>query len=197
MKTTIFGLILVILLITLSLFVLPGCNKSSVQPAANKSLSNTPTSLNGKSSTDTVVTNKPVTTYTTTPLTGDQITLVPHFYKSPTADSSYLYFVAQTKNFYCGISLLHTSYSLVNNVYTIGFLDVVQPSPCIIGQNPIAAEIKFTQSPAGNVPVGTFPLTVTLNGTTYTGSIVISSTSVSFSWAYTSGVLIAPQQISR
>ncbi|HEY4326605.1 MAG TPA: hypothetical protein VGN20_21650 [Mucilaginibacter sp.] len=194
MKTTIFGLILVILLITLSLFVLPGCNKSSVQPTANKPISTKPTALNGKS-TDTVAT--PPVQYATTPLTGDEITLVPHFYKSPTADSSYLYFEAHTKNSYCGTSLLHASYQLVNNNYIINFLDVIQPTPCVIGQNPVATELSFTQSPAGNVPLGTFPLNVTLNGTTYTGSIIVSSTSVSFSWAYTSGVLIAPQQISR
>jgi hypothetical protein len=197
MKTAIFSFLAILLLVILSLFVLPGCNKSNVLPAANKTASNSSTTLNGKPATDTVGTTKPVTTYSTVPLTGDQITLVPHFYKSPTADSSYLYFVAQTKNFYCGISLLHTSYGLTNGNYSIGFLDVVQPSPCIIGDSPIAATISFTTSPADSMPVGTFPLSVTLNGITYTGSIVSSSTSIAFNWTYTSGVLIAPQQISR
>jgi len=134
--------------------------------------------------------------YTSTPLTGDQITLVPHYYKSPTADSAYLYFVAQTKNYYCGISKLAVSSSLVNNNYSIGFLNVVQPSPCVIGNGPIAAVINFTTNQPGPLPVGTFPLTVTLNGTTYSGTIVISTTAITFNWNYTSGVLIAPKVIS-
>jgi len=223
MKTAIFSFLAIVLLVILSLFVLPGCNKSGVLPAANKTTASKSTSLDGKSDTvtkppvkkdtvakppvkkdtvakppvkkDTVA--KPPVQYSTVPLTGDQITLVPHFYKSPTADSSYLYFVAQTKNFYCGISLLHTSYSLTIGNYSIGFLDVVQPSPCVIGDGPIAATISFTTNPAGPMPVGTFPLSVTLNGTTYTGSITATATTISFNWTYTSGVLITPQQISK
>jgi hypothetical protein len=140
---------------------------------------------------------KPAITYNYPQLTGDQITLVPHFYNNPAADSSYLSFVAQTKNSYCGTSKLLVADSLVNNSYGIRFLYVEQPSPCIIGQSPIAAVINFTQNPAVAIPNGTFPLSVTLNGTTYTGSIVATSSTITFNWNYTSGVLIAPMQISR
>jgi hypothetical protein len=44
---------------------------------------------------------------------------------------------------------------------------------------------------------GSYPLTVTLNDTTYTGSIAISTASVTFNWNYTKGVLITPKQIAR
>ena len=140
---------------------------------------------------------KPVVTYNYLQLTGDQITLVPHFYNNPAADSSYLSFVAQTKNSYCGTSKLVVADSLINNKYGINFLYVSQPNPCIIGQSPIAAVISFTQNPAVSVPNGTFPLSVTLNGTTYTGTIVATSSTISFNWNYTSGVLISPKQINR
>lgn len=133
--------------------------------------------------------------YTTTLLTGDQITLVPYFHSS--ADSSYIVLVAQTKNYYCGISRLVAADSLVNNKYSINFVDVVQPSPCVIGNSPIAAVINFTQNQPGHLANGTFPLSVSLNGTTYTGSIVVTTTTISFNWDYTSGVLIAPKQINR
>jgi len=139
----------------------------------------------------------PVITYNYIPLTGDQITLVPHYYNNPTADSSYLSFVAQTQKSYCGISKLAVADSLINNNYGIKFLYVIQPTPCTIGQSPIAATINFTQNLPGTLPDGTFPLSVTLNGTTYTGSIVATSTTITFNWNYTSGVLIAPKQISR
>ena len=191
MKTAIFSFLAILLLVILSLFVLPGCNKSSELPALNKPISTKSASLDGKTTTDTVA--KPPVQYVTVPLTGDQITLVPHFYKSPTADSSFLYLMAQPKNSYCYNSTLQVSHNLDNNGnYSIGFLDVVEPSPCVGGDSPIFAEIDFTQNPAGNLPVGTFPLTITLNGAIYTGSIISSSTSITFNWNYTSGVIIAP-----
>jgi hypothetical protein len=140
---------------------------------------------------------RPVTTYSYLPLTGDQITLVPHFYNNPTADSSYLSFVAQTKKSYCGISKLVVADSLINNKYGVNFLYVSQPSPCVIGQSPIAAVINFTQNLPVSLPNGTFPLSVTLNNTTYTGSIVVTSSNITFNWNYTSGVIISPMQISR
>jgi len=140
---------------------------------------------------------QPVTTYNYIPLTGDQITLVPHFYNNPAADSSYLTLVAQTQKSYCGTSRLIAADSLINNKYGINFLYVVQPTQCTIGQSPIAAVINFTQNQPGILPNGTFPLSVTLNGTTYTGSIVATSTIITFNWNYTAGVLIAPKQISR
>jgi len=140
---------------------------------------------------------KPTITYNYPPLTGDQITLVPHFYNNPVADSTYLSFVAQTKNYYCGTSKLVVADSLINNSYGIRFLYVSQPSPCVIGQSPIAAVINFTQNQPGVLPIGTFPLSVTLNGTTYTGSIVATSTTITFNWNYTSGVLISPLQVNR
>jgi len=135
--------------------------------------------------------------YIITPLTGDQITLVPHFYNNPAADSSYLTFVAKTHNSYCGISKLNLTDSLVNKTYAIDFLNVIQPTPCVIGSSPIATVINFTQKMPGNLPNGTYPLSVTLNGKTFTGSIVATSTIITFKWNYNSGVLILPNQISR
>ncbi|MDF2433470.1 MAG: hypothetical protein JWP44_3101 [Mucilaginibacter sp.] len=138
--------------------------------------------------------HKPVT-YTTSPLTGDQITLVPYYHNS--ADSSYISLVAQTKNYYCGISRLVVADSVINGKYGINFVKVVQPSPCVIGNSPISADINFTQNQPGHLANGTFPLSVTLNGTTYTGNIIVATSTISFNWNYTSGVLIARKQINR
>jgi hypothetical protein len=137
----------------------------------------------------------PTTTYNYTPLTGDQITLVPHYVTG--RDSSFLQFVAQTKNYYCGTSRLMAADSLISGKYGIGFLDVIQPNPCVIGESPIAAVINFTTNQPAPLPNGTFPLSVTLNNTTYTGSIVVTSTTITFNWDYTAGVLIAPKQLNR
>ena len=141
---------------------------------------------------------KPVITYTSIPLTGDQVTLVPHFYKSATSDSTYLVFVAQTKNIYCATSTLReTNSNDANGNYTLSFLDVSQPSICALGDGTIAAVVNFNQNQPAPLPVGTFPLNVTLNGTTYTGTIAATATTITFNWNYSAGVLISPKQISR
>ncbi|OIQ66161.1 hypothetical protein GALL_522730 [mine drainage metagenome] len=151
-------------------------------------------------STDITVSDSiyhPVTSYNYLLLAGDQITLVPHFYSAPMADSSYLSFVAQTQKSYCSSSQLTVADSLINNKYGINFLYVRQPTQCTLGQSPLATVIYFTQNQPGLLANGTFPLSVTLNGTTYTGSIVATTTTITFNWNYTSGVLIVPKQISR
>jgi hypothetical protein len=137
----------------------------------------------------------PAPHYITTPLTGDQITLVPHYTHS--ADSTYLYFVAQTKNHYCATSNIVVADSLISGIYGINLIDVVQPSTCVIGQGSIAKVINFKQNLPVQLQTGTFPLSVTLNGTTYTGSVIVSVTTITFNWNYSAGVLIAPKQISR
>jgi len=137
----------------------------------------------------------PVTTYWYTQLTGDQITLKPHYVTS--GDSSFIQFVAQTKNSYCGSSRLMVADSLKNGSYGVKFLDAMQPNPCVIGESPIAAVINFVSNPPAPLAKGTFPLSVTLNNTTYTGSIVVTSATITFNWSYTAGVLISPMQISR
>lgn len=139
----------------------------------------------------------PVTQHATVPLTGDQITLTPYFFKSQTSDSTYLSFSVQTKNSYCNTSSIKFADSVVNNSYDISLLGITVPVPCIIGATQIGTVINFTQNEPNSLPNGTFPLNVTLNGTTYTGSITASSTTITFNWTYTSGVLISPTQISR
>lgn len=139
----------------------------------------------------------PVTNYYYLPLTGDQITLVPHYNSNAGADTSYLSFVAQTRNSYCGSSRLYMADSLTNTGYGINFIYVIQPSPCTIGQSPVAAVINFTQTPAATLANGTYPLSVTLNNITYAGSVVETSSGITFNWNYTSGVLISPKEISR
>ncbi|MDB4920944.1 hypothetical protein [Mucilaginibacter sp.] len=139
----------------------------------------------------------PAGQHTIVSLIGDQVTLVPHYYKSKTSDSAYLSFVAQTHNSYCSNSSLKFADSVVNNSYGIGFLNVIQPAQCTLGITPIAAVINFTQNQPDSLPNGTFPLNVTLNGITYTGSIVATTTTITFNWNYNAGVLIAPKQISK
>lgn len=180
--------------IVLAVFVIYGCNKSNLTPALNKST----TATTKATTTDTVATTPAKATYATTPLTGDEITLVPYFYKSQTADSSYLYFIAQTRNLYCGTSsIAYTANLDASGNYALGFIDVSQPSPCGIGESKLGQVINFNHLQPNTLPNGNFPIAVTLNGNTYTGSITATTTTITFTWNYSSGVLIAPNQISR
>ena len=192
MKKVFFSLFAILTFVLLSLSFLPGCKKSNEPATANKS-----STLSGLTTkTDTQAT--PPVKYVTVPLTGDQITLVPHYNKSQTADSCFLILVAETKNQYCYSGPLEFTQSLDNNGnYNISFLDVKEPSTCVSGNSALIAAINFTSVPKGILQNGTFPLTVTLNGTTYTGSIIVTATTISFIWNYNSGVLIVPAQISR
>jgi hypothetical protein len=197
MKTSNLNFASIFILAIFSMVIIYGCSKTSVTPAASKLAANNANTTTS-TKTDTIPVTPVKTTYSTVPLTGDQITLVPHYYKSQTADSSYLYFIAQTHNYYCGISTIdYTANIDASGNYAVNFIDVSQPSPCTIGQLPLGQAINFNHSSPNTIPNGTFPLSVTLNGTTYSGSIAATATTITFTWNYTAGVLIAPNQVSR
>ncbi len=136
-------------------------------------------------------------------IAGDQITLLAHYAKSTKSDSAYVYFNAQTSNTYlCSNSSLNYTHSLdASNHFSINFIDMFQPATkdCTTGNTTITSPvIPFIQSVQNNyLANGTYPLTVILNGTTYTGSAVVTATDVTINWTYTSGVTITPQHFNR
>jgi hypothetical protein len=136
------------------------------------------------------------------PLTNDQISLTAYFHKGPIADSSYIYFTAKTVAMHsCTNSILQVTNSLSStNSFNIAFIDIFQPATCNTFTGNITARnyITFTQNLSNPYMAnGTYPLTATLNGTTYTGSITVSSTTVDISWSYSAGVLISPLHFAR
>ena len=154
--------------------------------------------------TQTTATPADTTTTTAThvPLTGDQITLTAHYSKSTLSDSAYVYFTAQTTNFYYCLNTYLTYNTAINSSgFTLNIVDAVKPATaaCQVGSKRLTTgNIPFRQSLVNNLlPTGTFPLTVTLNGTTYTGSVIVTTTDINFSWAYSAGVTITPLHITR
>jgi hypothetical protein len=136
------------------------------------------------------------------PLTGDQITVMTHYQKGPITDSVYLWFSAMTSNKYpCGNSELKFTNALdASNNFSINFTDVEQFATCtaIASYIPTRKPIMFAQHTANPYMVnGTYPLVITLNGTTYTGSITITTTTITFNWIYTTGIIITPTVITR
>jgi hypothetical protein len=139
---------------------------------------------------DSPYTPAPPVNYDTSSLAGDQITL------TPMLDSVMLTFYAQTTKSYSCFS------NLVNLLYwgsgiEINFYEVISAdsSSCNGVQNPASAMI-FPGSIQGWTPGVTYPLTINVGTTTYTGSFTVTANSVSFTWPYTSGVIISPTQVS-
>lgn len=160
----------------------------------------TATVNDGKPITTTIVVNTtvyaPPAGTTPTLLTGDQISLTPGLYKSAAADTTYIYFNAYTTNTYCATNRLNISSSITGGNYAASFINVLPYGTCTGTMATLHAGINFKQSPAV-LANGTYPLTFNLNGTTYTGSIAVSTASIVFNWTYTSGVVLTSKTITR
>lgn len=129
-------------------------------------------------------------------LTGDQVSL------TPTLDSNAnLILLAQTKNTYGCLPNLVYSISTGSNGtggISILFQEVVSNGPgnCTEVMNPASAYV-FPPSPTSQWPDGSYPLSVSLNGVVYTGTLTITDKSYSVSWNYTSGVTFSSTQINK
>jgi hypothetical protein len=154
-----------------------------------------PASIVIKVGTDSV--SNPSDTTTFVPLTGDQITLQAGYYKSAKSDSAGITFSARTKNNYCSNGILRFNASVdANNNYAINLLNIQEPKICRgTTDHPIASNgVILTR---GSLQNGTYPIKATLNGIDYTGHIIVTTSTITFDWSYTSGVLITPKIINR
>ena len=127
--------------------------------------------------------------------TGDQIALTPISF----SDTG-LVLLAHTQQSYgtqnpsLGIIELTDS---ADGVYDFGFGEVTE-YPCSLGSSygalPATGSVSFT---AAGLTVGSHSLTIALNGAVYQGSLVVTATSCSFVWNYTTGITISPLQIQK
>ena len=135
-------------------------------------------------------------TQDTLSLVGDQVCL------TPTLDSAAnLILLAQTKKTYgCLPSLVYsiTTGSDGTGGIFINLQEVVAngPSNCHAAENPASAYL-FSPSPTSQWAPGNYPLSVLLNGVTYTGTITVAADGYSFDWNYTSGVTITSSQLKK
>jgi hypothetical protein len=122
---------------------------------------------------------------------GDLITLTPLPYTSDTG----LVLIAHTQNLY-GNQYPYLNYTFTDHMsggYQVNFIGVTT-YPCgytTDGATPASSILSF------NSASGTHDIIITVNGTTYTGTLVVTDTSYTFTWNYTSGVIISPLQIQK
>jgi len=177
----------------LAFFIVSGCTKKN-DAISNPKIATSNNAL--KNSGDTTVKTPPADTSQLVALTGDKITLAPGYHQNAAGDSVAISFNAVTTNRYCSNGLLKFHNTLdANNNFFIDFLNVQEPLVCHgTGDIPMVAAVNFQKSYLVN---GSHPLKITLNGTTYTGNIIISASSITFDWNYSTGIVISPKTLTR
>ena len=82
----------------------------------------------------------------------------------------------------------------------IGLLEIISGSlygNCNGAKNPAVSYLFPGDNLSGPLPDGVYPISVTMNNTTYQGSYTVEGNVYTFNWSYTSGVTISPTQVSR
>jgi hypothetical protein len=121
---------------------------------------------------------------------GDQILIVP--VKADSGSYSGLYITATTQNTYpCANTTLTTDFVQPDSGYTFGYYGAHITGFCIPGQS-------HAQSTKVLFPVqdGTHTFTVVFNNVIYHGSFTKTGNHYSFTWPYSSGVIISPLTIN-
>lgn len=148
---------------------------------------------------DTVKTPTDTTKYV--PLTGDKITLGFGAGRNANGgDTVVVTLNAVTTNTYCSRGVLQYQFNrpYINGVfgYKVDFVNVREPKVCSNTPDiPMSASNIFYSGM--RLAVGSYPLIITLNGTTYSGSIVVSETQVTIDWNYTTGVIFPYKVLDR
>jgi len=177
------------------LFYQPGTYTVTAKDPGHAPLSKTITVLN-ESYYPPVTDNPPPPpaqhdTTTIIPVAGD-LTITPKIWKLPNTDSLDVILTINSVNTYpCGNSSFNLKQSQFNNNFAINIPNVLQPGPttCAKPNQPIKAIVEFFPQVNTPVVVGTsYPLTIKVADTTYTGSIVYGHNYVDITWPHTSGV---------
>ncbi len=106
-------------------------------------------------------------------------------------NTSGLVFSAQTSNSYpCDYNTLIAQSSITNSAYSFNFSGVSIPAGCSTGTSKAGAYVY-----AYPITAGTIPLSITVAGKTYTGSITKSGNNYSIGWTNTTAVTITPTSL--
>jgi hypothetical protein len=147
----------------------------------------------GVTCNDSVYTPPPAPVYDTVAFSGDQLNI------TPTVDDTTYELDLQVKSskmYACFPTMIYSDTSSWAGGLSFTFYSVVQGSTAACGTtNPATAYFALNnpQAPAD----GTYPLAITFEGQTYTGSITVSDQYYTFNWTYTSGVVISPLQVAK
>jgi hypothetical protein len=134
--------------------------------------------------------------FDTLSLAGDKVTLTP----VADSDSTFAFLAQSQKSYDCFPNFIYSIDEDLNGGggIAIRFFDVVSGAVngnCNGTKNP-AASFLFT-GVGGRLPVGNYPLSVTINNSVYHGSVAVTDTDYIFTWNEESEVIISPKQIRK
>lgn len=135
-------------------------------------------------------------TSTIVPISGD-VSIALSYSRNVKRDSIKMNFSMVTTNTFCpgGKLQYNTAIDSIGKTYKLDLLNIKEPKVC-----PGTPDVTLSASDIFTHPVwfglDTYQLKVTLNGVTYTGTLVVSSSNIVITWNYTSGVLIPVKVIS-
>lgn len=130
--------------------------------------------------------------YTIVPLTDDQITLTPSI-SANQSDSALIITATTTNKYSCLNNFISTDIKYSPNAYAVNFTGSSYPTyNCTAGQ--IVSTASFYLM---SIYDGQYALSVTLNNTVYSGSYIKKGGNYTFTWSYTSGILLSPLSITK
>ena len=146
---------------------------------------------------DSLYTPPQTGTLDTTSLAGVQITITPQLDSS----SKLMLLVQSTNVFDCFPTFIYVDTAGgQSGSIGIGLPEIISGSmsgSCNGAKNPAAAYLfpgEALQAPLVN---GVYPISVTLNNTTYRGTYTVTDNAYTFNWSYASGVTISPTTVNR
>lgn len=131
------------------------------------------------------------------PVTGD-INVNASLYRTPLGDSVQVNFNIQTVDTFCSRGILeYTSTFDAAKNFTLNIGEVRAPKNCA---GSLSSDIQIWEGYVFRRKLlatgSTHKLTITLNGVTYTGTIVVAPTTITINWNYTSGVIMLTHVIN-
>lgn len=149
--------------------------------------SSSPVSVNDSIYTDTMVAHCNALIYAPV-ASGDLLTLMPIYNKD-----TGLIFVALTQKTYPDVPSIEVVSSGTAGSFHFTIKGITE-YPCVFNTSPGIATGVLS---LGNPPNGTYPVSIDLGNTTYSGTMNVSATTISFNWNYTAGIVIAPSQVNK
>ena len=176
------------------LFFKAGSYRISASYAAGSDSSRHDSCYSTVTVSDSVYTPPPPTTpsYDTIAVSNDTLTL------TPTSDTSTLILIAQSSRHYgCLPFYIYSITAGMNSGLSLQFPYVVANHVNACGTAGPAISALFLQNNIKGWANGTYPFSVTYSGATYTGSLTITNSDYTFTWNYTTGVIISPLHVRR
>ncbi|MDB5003026.1 MAG: hypothetical protein JWQ34_1251 [Mucilaginibacter sp.] len=124
------------------------------------------------------------------PITGD-VQVGAGLWREPNSGKVVVNFSPRTVNTYCSKGIMqYTAVVDASQNFSLDLVNIREPKGCAGATAPNSTSGGSQVFKNKLLDNGTHQIKITLNGVTYTGTIVITDTTMSINWPYTSGVIV-------